>query len=698
MRSLVAMVGTNPLPVLLSCLTHLNDDLDQIILVHSSSDGVAVPGTAKVAQRIEHVLRPVLQQREVRLSLIELGPQISDINTVERLLHEKVDDLIGVYDNDEVLLDYTGGTKAMTAAAVRWHLDWVGDDEASAPARFYVDETSGEIRSDSGESTPLHLVTTLNLTTMAAVHGYALTDGDPNTRRDERQIRGWFDTILAEHRKLAACVRCRQLGVTPGREAGEVLFNKNVNTVDDNGAPTGTELTQFDLVVRWGHRVITIEAKANNSQFHVSAGWAHARTRAVFGGAAQPWFFSTGEQERLPPSISGLRDHVAYAGIEPESFAFGTKGRHLVADGNTFHRFFPPRPHEQMPPTHTAPSAPPRRGSRILVTGVGSARMAPAAALEQARRENPSGQVARLDLLTSPQYRLGEADELTLLVNALTAADDSFSLQRRQVELGSAAAVAQDITHVLDTAQNAGAEVVLDITAGPKSTTAGMVAAAHGRQGVQLRYTDARRRIRSTAGRGPSAAAVVSLPFAEMLGAMYTQYPVGALPTTVPAELCQVAVKVAAYLGDAATVWAPTRLPGVGGQYQLTLLLVAAYDRLLGLVQAPTQFRHNEREQAMPCSSREIADFGATGAMFVESLAGDASRTLLIYRRRPSQEDLRSKIEQRLAMAHPAAERPIRLCLFGSDGHPDPDTDLLVTQLIRQMYPQIPTSSTGGRP
>ncbi|GEM_PF-1615044 len=321
-RTLVASVGTSPLPIVLSVRTIVPQ---RLILVHSTA-------TRAVAVRLVSVLSDLGQ---FDIELVDCGEGTSFADTYRSLTAASgvPSSLRSLLDGIPYLLDYTGGTSVMVATAVAVHIE---DHHGDIPnLRFYVDDTTGVLVSDAGVSYPISADITIG--DNAALHGFTVdgcfappgysppTDSEVAPARSEieaRATRGEDEDGVQD----IPCVRnalARQFTVVaPGEQpvhsaelvaerlekdrtaAGyalelitcaallhgtwdEVALDVTIGyPIAADGAPKGP-VAQFDAIVRRGHRIVTIEVKSSQKHLFEKAGSRLAASALVFGGATR---------------------------------------------------------------------------------------------------------------------------------------------------------------------------------------------------------------------------------------------------------------------------------------------------------------------------------------------------------------------------------------------------------------------------
>ena len=303
---LVATVGLNPLPVTLAIMT-LRPVSVQLVCSHASLEE---------AERIATVIRAISVESDWAAPCFASPIVVSadDLAAAAATLEPYFASLKAPFR-----LDYSGGTKVMTVAAVTAHMEFHADfDERGGCWRTIVDDTSGTVI-DGSKAGRRHATDSRGLTIarVAELHGYTLTGtplasdgvaelekpiadtycglGKVDARSNDTLAHSLNRTELLapfadEVRKSA-----RAIGIEPdgsrlvkvsdlrgqwrelliahlllhlldedrdARDAvSEILFDANLRT---NEFPsTDRKDAQFDLVVRSGHRVLALEVKSN---------------------------------------------------------------------------------------------------------------------------------------------------------------------------------------------------------------------------------------------------------------------------------------------------------------------------------------------------------------------------------------------------------------------------------------------------
>jgi len=375
-EQLVATVGLNPLPVALAILT----------LRPASVHLLCSKSSLEEAGRIATVVGAIYAESG-RTAPVFMPPVVisaDDLEGAASTLDEYFVSLAPPFR-----LDYSGGTKVMTIAAVTAHMQHHGDyDERGGRWRTIVDDTAGAVI-DGSASGRRQTADSEGLTIgrIAELHGYTLTgtplategvaeleqpivdiytrlgevddrsngdlahsvnrsellapfandvrtsaraigvEADESRLSKASDLRGqWRELLtahllmhlLAEDRNARACV-------------SEVLFDAQLKS--DEFPAGGAKDAQFDLIVRSGHRVLTLEVKSNArdaveflSERLIPSRWPFgtavtsvvASTEGVFAGKGTKvtWMEAVATAEALTRDLPALRDKVAVWLIE----------------------------------------------------------------------------------------------------------------------------------------------------------------------------------------------------------------------------------------------------------------------------------------------------------------------------------------------------------------------------------------------
>ncbi|WP_017598440.1 PDDEXK family nuclease [Nocardiopsis lucentensis] len=486
-RTAVVLVGRNPTPALLSCLT-----LPAAHLVLLCSDGTR-PIALRVADAADRIAAPA------SVRALSVGPDPHDFSAVAGTL----DDLHRAHGGRPWFLDYTGGTKVMSVAAALYH-------ERAFPHagrwRHYLDAAGDVLRTADPTRPGLPLSTAgVDLRTLAEVHGARwVDDRDPEPVRLFAQ--GGKQALLARYPDMSPSVR--RGVVAEGRvlshlrrhlrrqPEAEVL---GARQVADPVHPTGS-VADFDAVVRHRHRVLCVEAKTRPGDVVARAGWTVAKARRVFGAAAQVLFVYTG------PVVPGLRESItdynpALSARLVHVWNLDDLLRRLTSFDDLRKAFFP-APRGRVPEgsarddpfgAHGVPPPPHHPGPEdrpVLVTSLGGSRLGTLTAVHAHRPARalvlPSAQSLR------DNVRVSAARTLHAVEHPDAAPADAVLLReagyRDRVRLtpdpvdGSDAEAVAAVAHdwiAKETADTVPAPpVVADITTGTKAMSLGLALAA----------------------------------------------------------------------------------------------------------------------------------------------------------------------------------------------------------------------------
>ncbi|MGW5876958.1 CRISPR-associated protein [Nocardiopsis terrae] len=495
-RTAVVLVGQNPTPALLSCLTL---PADQLVLVASD-------GTLTVARRVAEAVGRIAPNRSARV--LSVGPDPHDPDRVTGLLET----VRRALDGRPWHLDYTGGTKVMSVVAALHH------ERALPPRarawRYYLDSHSDLLRT-ADAARPGRAVTGhgVDLRTLAGIHGARwLADRDPEPVR--RFVRGGESALaeafphLPEGERNGIAAEGRLLRhlrrLLRGRPETEVL---GARQVADPFRPGGS-VADFDVLVRHRHRVLCVEAKTRAEDVVARAGWTVAKARRVFGGATHVLFVHSG------PPAADLRDQVteynpALSARQVHVWHLDTLLERLTSFAALRDAFFPSL--ARTPPNRTAPGAttphppgtapaapasgPPRPPSRhpgprdapLLVTPLGGSRLGTLAAVHAHRpartlvlsskqslragvREAAAGTLRSAERPSAPP-----ADAAALRAEGYR---DRVRLSGEPVDGYDSEAVDRAARGWIEREREEGRPVVVDITTGTKAMSLGLAGAA----------------------------------------------------------------------------------------------------------------------------------------------------------------------------------------------------------------------------
>lgn len=324
MTVLMCTVGLNPTPVALAvfCCT---PSPTRVMLVCSTS-------SAQVGNRIKEVLTPL--QPGTRFDVHVVGAGVSWRSTY--------DELSNLAPHERYRLDYTGGTTSMSMAAVKIHLER-HEPDGGASLRTYVDEQTGTSVTDDGSSAALD-TGSVSIELLAELHNIThrpravLTgpvhgiEGQDDRRRFidgiENTLHAWQDLQaqrtpaerraqvgnLPQARRIAEdwSAEWDRIGLreqfsslrpppeaTYSKVAGsflewislaaavactgwdEIVFN-GVNQEDGD-----EKASEFDVIVRRGHRLVCIETKTQVNEARDGIGHRMSTAHGTFGGATR---------------------------------------------------------------------------------------------------------------------------------------------------------------------------------------------------------------------------------------------------------------------------------------------------------------------------------------------------------------------------------------------------------------------------
>lgn len=510
MTVLVATVGTTPLPVYYAIRAHAaRRALTRVLLVCSgphdkdfTTRNLIQPELAYGTRRFAESIRSVLyhqayagrswqdeldpgQRQAFFIQVVPVGPLLDMDSITAALAGADIPD-------EPVILDYTGGTATMVAAALTWY----GDLGARRLGRSYVDATHQVLRYRPeipvDASRPEHrlpLPSDDGLEVIARLHGYALHERAERTERTEvgSELEGVVErallAVVSKHDAAAGgCINCAALGVaTPSPGAGErprfEVLRGWAATPLLNGYLDDTAqrpLREFDVVARWGRAVVAVECKVSADRFAGEAGWAIRTAGHVFGSAA-----TTGlVYERLDAlSVRDLR--VVTSGLQQITrHAVWARSRRDVLRLQLGVHTEIARPPQPVKPSAITRSFPPTPGP-CVVTALGAA---PLAALHAIH--------ASTDIAVPGQHRYAVALGSPEGADAGDAARWATMVETQHVKVRKSVAVdLTDDASVQRAALGVASEsdpVVFDGTAGTKAATIGLLHAHVAREASGL--------------------------------------------------------------------------------------------------------------------------------------------------------------------------------------------------------------------
>ncbi|QBI55017.1 CRISPR-associated protein [Streptomonospora litoralis] len=528
--ALVVLAGTSPTPALLAALTFAPR---RLVLVHSSDTARRAARIAAAAQR----LCPAIETAR----RFDAGADVFDFHAVAQRFGALADELPGDWR-----LCYTGGSKVMSAHAVLLHTERFPDRHRW---RSYLDATSETLRfTDGSRYEPGIDSSALNVDALAWLHGIELRPGD-RTGAQEAWLRGEPASLTSGDTAEARVLDLfrRRLSRVGG---AEVVGNR---VMPDPRSPRES-IGDFDLVVRYRHRVLCVEVKRDPAHIPDAAGWTLTKAQRAFGGAARVLFVHEGAKgdcsiEQLAaydPELSGAPLHVRSLGELTRDFG----------SARMIESFFPaappPRPPSPQPrgdtdgPVGADGTAAPGGASAAAGPTADPAPVrgaAPAACPAAPRAEpHPAAGAAPLLLLGLGGNRLPvlaaaraclprravmlftrqSEKELAALDSGvrrtLLAAEEPAEFRRLnrrrlasrlrrdgypdRVKFAEAAVDAADVADVagrarakIDQYRTAGTPVVADITTGTKAMSTGLALAAHERGGCLTYVSPLTRRV-----------------------------------------------------------------------------------------------------------------------------------------------------------------------------------------------------------
>lgn len=105
---LFLLVGTNPMPNIISALTRVRDN-GRIYLLHT--DGYGIEGTEDIAFKLEELI----SNKKDNIEIYKFSISRYDIKAIDDKLKKLIEGILEMYDYIE--LNYTGGTKIMSSTA-----------------------------------------------------------------------------------------------------------------------------------------------------------------------------------------------------------------------------------------------------------------------------------------------------------------------------------------------------------------------------------------------------------------------------------------------------------------------------------------------------------------------------------------------------------------------------------------------------
>ncbi|GAA4913466.1 CRISPR-associated protein [Streptomonospora salina] len=519
--TLVVLAGTSPTPALLAALTFAPR---RLVLVHSSD-------TARRAARIADAARRLCPAVEVARRF-DVGGDVFDFHAVAARFAALDADLRGDWR-----LCYTGGSKVMSAHAVLAHAERFPGRHRW---RSYLDATSETLRFTDGSRHGAGIDSSaLTAAELGRLHGVELRPGD-RAGAQEAWLRG--DDVAttlttgdtAEARVLA--LFRRRLARVPG---AEVLGNR---VMPDPRSPRES-IGDFDLIVRYRHRVLCVEVKRDPSHIPDAAGWTLTKAQRAFGGAARVLFVHEGAKgdcslEQIAaydPELSGAPLHVRsftelssrdfgsarrlveslFPAAPPPPAASGTAPAPAAPETGGPTAAPPEPPHAPAPDAGGAggpcPAGPDGGAAPLLLTGLGGNRLPvlaaaraflPGRAVMLFTRQSEK-ELSALDSSVRRALLAGEEPEEFQRLNRRRLAQrlrrdgypDRVKFAEAAVDAADVADAAARARAKIDLYRTPGAPVVADITTGTKAMSTGLALAAHERAGCVVYISPLTRRV-----------------------------------------------------------------------------------------------------------------------------------------------------------------------------------------------------------
>lgn len=496
MTVLVVTVGTSPLPVYYAIQTHARRQrLSRVVLVCSGpqdpnfttlnrTQPELAYGTRRYAEAIRAVLyrqahqgvpweveRDPVTREKFLVKVVPFGPRPDVAAVTEALAGADLPD-------EPVILDYTGGTATMIAAAMTWY-DTLGPCRGG---RSYVDATHQVLRyrpeSPGGGEERLLLPVDDSLEVIAHLHGYDLTDrGDLGKtleavdleKRTYEALRQGMTAHDAE-----SCPHCPALGLGAHPTGGAhfevrraIAARPVLNGYRDYIGQS--DLCEFDVVARWGRSVVAVECKVSAGRFTTEAGWAIRSTTHVFGPAAV-----TGLVYRREDGVNGADLRVVTAGLQQITGRAVWRQREDMLGRSRLHPAIAP-PAQPFSSTSETRTFVPSPGPSV-VSALGTAPLAAVHAIHASADIAEPGQPRYVCIVRSHQ---GADVNDAARLKGVVAGEQGVSLTRPvTVDLTD-----EDSIHVAALgAAPTDAPVVFDGTAGTKAATIGLLRAHRDRE------------------------------------------------------------------------------------------------------------------------------------------------------------------------------------------------------------------------
>ncbi|GAA3747543.1 PDDEXK family nuclease [Salinactinospora qingdaonensis] len=687
--TLVALVGSSPTPALLSALTFTPGHL---VLVHSAH-------TARRAKRVAEVAKKLCPEIE-RIAPIEpfdLGKEVNDFQTVEGRLQ----DLMEKLGERPWRLCYTGGTKVMSVSAALCHLDRFPDRHEW---RSYLDVTTDALWFTDGSRHPGGVAAgSLEIEKLAHLHDVTLRS---LVERQQRQQNAWrrgeLDKLPEDEQNEAWVYGLFRDRLPETRE-----WDVQGNQVMKDPTKSKDNMGEFDLVVRYRHRVLCVEVKSNPNGILDAAGWTIAKARRAFGSATQVLFVHAGAPRQVSPQqLKDYNPDLNGAGVFVYSleelkndFRYERDLREAFFDPKKVKN--PPQPSDL--PAFTDTSTSPHPGDKdgpLLLMGVGGSHLAILAAvhahapshtvllrtkqsegagrgdsnLKQAVRramfavEKPeefgkwSQQLADGEYLRS----LPRGDRKKLRGRADHEYGNHVNFEGTPEEAASVAGFAEQGSMKIEKYRPDGAPIIADITTGTKAMSFGLALAAQAYGGCVTYLSPFTRRLSCrTHGTldsfGPAAVdwPLVLDGYEPLQGPLRDWVePEIAAPRIDIEALELTAVKLCELTGSKpTTVWVDTTVRAGGtsevsrpywySAHRRPTLIVTIADRAIGLA-APSWWRwryssSEERYEWKRISKGDWAHAVFAANEMLKTACGPVGRTLALYRPEDAEDVKRTK-------------------------------------------------------
>lgn len=330
MSVMMCTVGLDPAPVALAVLT-CEPAPTQVHLVCSDS-------SRPVADRLVALLGE--RRPRTAFTVLSVGSGVSWRSCYLALADQA--------PTSPYLLDYTGGTTSMSMAAVKVHLERHHEVGGGADLRSYVDEQSGTHITDAGAVSALR-TESVTIGFLARLHGVTFTrptvlraEDFPAVREDGTRLAfieatrqallayeitdawrtAWdtlaMGTIVDELRTAGGSSESAQSGrfVELMSLAAAVATNQWDEIIFAGKAGDHSE---FDVLVRRGHRLVCIESKSRIQQAKDAVGHRMSTALSMLGSATRTHFHLLAKPH-LGDAAATLRTNLLGFGQEIEAW------------------------------------------------------------------------------------------------------------------------------------------------------------------------------------------------------------------------------------------------------------------------------------------------------------------------------------------------------------------------------------------